>query len=290
MYNNTDTSPPVARLNDLGNEPEHQEGTTIAAEPLLEEPSAAYPVPPPTSTTGPNPFLEANSTLGPAQTSQEEALPSSEVPHLPPRPSNEHPTWVHEPAPAAHIDASPMATTNAPVTQLPQHVDPTVAQLKSMFPDFDDTVLQSVLESVNGNQDAAVDVLLGMSDPSYVSSHHSVEAPVAHANPSLDLDEQLARQLMLEDQRQQQAFQDQHQGQRARGQNWPRRGEGEVPYQARQGHPHPEGQSPPLAGSERGEFQEIKETFNQIAESGKRTFSSIVSKVKAKINEYDQSK
>ncbi len=91
-----------------------------------------------------------------------------------------------------------------------------------------------MLESVNGNQDAAVDVLLGMSDPSYVSSHHSVEAPVAHANPSLDLDEQLARQLMLEDQRQQQAFQDQHQGQRARGQNWPRRGEGEVPYQARQ--------------------------------------------------------
>ena len=52
--------------------------------------------------------------------------------------------------------------------------NPAVALLKGMFPDFDDAVLQSVLESVNWNQDAAIDVLLGMSDPSYVSTHQQV--------------------------------------------------------------------------------------------------------------------
>lgn len=55
-------------------------------------------------------------------------------------------------------------------------VNPALAPLKAMFPDFDDAVMQSVLDSVNGNQDAAVDVLLGMSDPDYVSTHQSVRA------------------------------------------------------------------------------------------------------------------
>lgn len=97
----------------------------------------------------------------------------------------------------------------------------------------------------------------------------------------MDLDEQLARQLMLEDQ--------QHQQRHASGTSWPRRGAGEVPYQARQ---QPHGSPPP--GSDNAEqpdqFQEFQRTMGQIAESGKRTFSSIVSRVKAKINEYEQSR
>lgn len=36
---------------------------------------------------------------------------------------------------------------------------------------------QSVLDSVNGNQERAADVLLGMSDPSYESQQHA--APVS---------------------------------------------------------------------------------------------------------------
>ena len=59
--------------------------------------------------------------------------------------------------------------------------NPAVALLKGMFPDFDDAVLQSVLESVNWNQDAAIDVLLGMSDPSYVSTRHQVRHTVSAA-------------------------------------------------------------------------------------------------------------
>ena len=83
-------------------------------------------------------------------------------------------------------------------------------------------IRQSVLESVNGSPDAAIDVLLGMSDPSYVSTQHTAAPESNAANPSLELDEQLARQLMLEDERQQPQS---GQGRwRASGQNWPRRG------------------------------------------------------------------
>ena len=98
----------------------------------------------------------------------------------------------------------------------------------------------------------------------------------------MDLDEQLARQLMLEDQQQQRY---------ASGTSWTRRGAGEVPYQQRQ---QPYGSPPPGPGvsGERpnDQLQEFQRTMGQIAESGKRTFSSIVSRVKAKINEYEQSR
>lgn len=76
-------------------------------------------------------------------------------------------------------------TQPAPTQTAPEHeehnepANPAVALLKGMFPDFDDAVLQSVLESVNWNQDAAIDVLLGMSDPSYVSTHHQVRHTVS---------------------------------------------------------------------------------------------------------------
>jgi len=66
-------------------------------------------------------------------------------------------------------------------------VDPRIVALRAMFPDYDDLVLcvstlhgraapyligvdrQSVLDSVGGNQDRAIDTLLGMSDPNYKS-------------------------------------------------------------------------------------------------------------------------
>jgi hypothetical protein len=89
-----------------------------------------------------------------------------EQPELPPRPQETHtpPPEVH--GPEEHV------------TQPTEPVNPAIAPLKAMFPDFDDAVLQSVLDSVNGDQDAAVDVLLGMSDPGYVSTqHHEVCVP-----------------------------------------------------------------------------------------------------------------
>lgn len=82
-------------------------------------------------------------------------------PALPPRPL--------EPQDDIHGLGGAEYAPQAPGQEPP---NPAIAGLKAMFPDFDDIVLQSVLDSVNGNQDAAVDVLLGMSDPSYVSTHH----------------------------------------------------------------------------------------------------------------------
>ncbi|KAI0666017.1 hypothetical protein C8Q78DRAFT_1072766 [Trametes maxima] len=158
-----------------------------------------------------------------------------------------------------------------------EQVSPQVQSLRAMFPDFDVAVLQSVLDSVNGDQDRALDILLGMSDPNYVSTQPTNQPE----QTSVDLDEQLARQLMLEDQQQQQ------QQRHATGTSWPRRDQADVPYQARQAQGGQ--QRPPQEGG-RTDLQELQRTMGQIAESGKRTFSSIVSKVKAKINEYEASR
>ncbi|KAH9951513.1 hypothetical protein B0H21DRAFT_716330 [Amylocystis lapponica] len=215
------------------------------------------------------PESESGSAL--PETSTESAIAASvsadkeDTPVLPPRPEEEH-----EPA----VSESPAVPAQA------EQENPQVAALRAMFPDFDATVLLSVLESVEFNQDRAVDILLGMSDPEYVST----ETPAAPQQPDLDLDEQLARQLALEDQRERQP--------RASGQSWPRRDQSEslerVPYQARQPHgQHPQPQNGPAGGDFQ---QEVQETFSRIAESGKRTFSSIVSKAKAKYTEYQQSR
>ncbi|KAI0728272.1 hypothetical protein C8Q72DRAFT_835751 [Fomitopsis betulina] len=149
---------------------------------------------------------------------------------------------------------------------------PQVALLRGMFPDFDNVILQSVLESVNYDQDRAIDVLLGMSDPNYVSSA-TFEEP--HRPHDLALDEQLARQLALEDQ----------QPRHASGTLWPRRDD--APYEARRqgSNDQQQQQQGYVTGSERGDFQEIQETLGRMAESGKRTFSSFVTKAKAKISE-----
>ncbi|KAH7916585.1 hypothetical protein BJ138DRAFT_1139392 [Hygrophoropsis aurantiaca] len=117
-----------------------------------------------------------------------------------------------------------------------------------------------------------------MSDPEYVSTTHASGPP----EPSqTDLDEQLARRLMLEEEQQAAQYQ-----RRAQSAGWPnlRDNTSSQPYQSRtQG-----GRSPPQQQGERDTVTEFQESFNKIAESGKKTFSSIVSKVKAKMQEFDQ--
>ncbi|OBZ70922.1 hypothetical protein A0H81_09333 [Grifola frondosa] len=242
--------------------PPYGTGTTDLAEttatPTVHLPNATDPTVSATELSPPS-ISAATST---ATADAEVFVDAEDTPSLPPRP-----------------DPGSMSPPVQEVpTNLEEHDAPEVASLRAMFPDFDSALLQSVLDSVHGDQDRAIDALLGMSDPNYVSTQ-----AVPPAQASLDLDEQLARQLMLQDQEQQQ----QH---RALGQSWPRRDQGDVPYQTRQHapphHPQPE-DSGYVTGSGRGDFQELQKTMGQIAESGKRTFSSIVSKVKAKINEYD---
>ena len=96
---------------------------------------------------------------------------------------------------------------------------------------------------------------------------------------------------MLEDEHAQQARR------HATGASWPRREEvqgemqGEIPYLSPRLGRDNRGGPPPVPPEEsRSDFQEIQRTMGQIAESGRRTFSSIVSRVKAKINEYEQTR
>ncbi|KAG7092209.1 hypothetical protein E1B28_008576 [Marasmius oreades] len=137
--------------------------------------------------------------------------------------------------------------------------DPRIAPLKAMFPDFDDAVLSSVLDSVGGDQDAAIDTLLGMSDPNYMSEARPREPVISQT----ELDEQFARQLYIQDE----------QRQRTR-------------WEAQQ-RPPPVRQSSQHAG-EKDVMTEVSEQFKQITETGRKTFGNIMSKVKAKISEYDQ--
>lgn len=189
------------------------------------------------------------------------------------------------------LSPQPPAITQAEDTpSLPQRhpdvdVDPRIASLHAMFPDFDDSLLSSVLQSVNGDQDLAIDTLLGMSDPDYVSQ--PVPPPVQREPTQTDLDEQLARRLMLEEE---QAAQNQ----------WRPPQQEQVPqsYQQRRstGRDRAGGDETgrydntarTVTPPQRDTMAEFQDGFNKIAETGKKTFSSIVSKVKAKMQEYDQ--
>ncbi|CAA7261817.1 unnamed protein product [Cyclocybe aegerita] len=147
-----------------------------------------------------------------------------------------------------------------------------------MFPDYDDAILQSVLESVNWSEDRAIDALLLMSDPEYRSDAPPQQEVHVAPMTQTDLDEQFARQLVLEEQHQQQA------AWIAANPNAP------APYRS---HSRPQGWQPPqgqpqaqsAGGTGTGEFQE---QFNKIAETGKKTFGNIFSKVKAKIQELER--
>ncbi|KAF8647081.1 hypothetical protein AX16_006915 [Volvariella volvacea WC 439] len=195
---------------------------------------------------------------------------------------SEHSNLAGTSSPAsASRSQSPPATTNpanlsSPFQRPPSQgspqpsdaaVDPRVAELCSMFPDFDEAILQSVLESVNWNQDRAVDTLLGMSDPNYKSENRQEERPLSQT----ELDEQLARRLHLEDQ-------ERHGAWVAQQMHGPRRSsyhQGGVPPT----------QSPP--NQEGSTMAEVQDQFNKIAETGKKTLGNLFSKVKAKIQEFE---
>ncbi|KAH9058769.1 hypothetical protein EDB87DRAFT_1832410 [Lactarius vividus] len=186
-----------------------------------------------------------------------------------------------------------LTTQPAPEERPPvdEFADPKIAPLHAIFPDFDAAILYSVVDSVDGDQDRAVDALLSMSDPDHVPS--SAGAPAQPpATTQTQLDEEFARQLMLEDEqryaRGQIARQQQQQQQQQLRQ---------FPYAQRTttaGTPQQQdrGGSPPSPPSqrERDTMTDVQEQFNKLAESGKRTFSTLVSKVKAKVQEFDQSR
>ncbi|KAJ6629493.1 hypothetical protein B0H10DRAFT_1987414 [Mycena sp. CBHHK59/15] len=172
-----------------------------------------------------------------------------------PAPAPDTPQTIPEPATAPAPAAAPRERELV--------ADARLVTLRAMFPDFDDSLLQSVLASVGGDVDRAIDALLGMSDPDYTSEAPQAPQPVPQTQE--ELDEQLARTLMLEDEREQHAWQAQVQ------------------------RPPPQRRASGSDGPpEKDTMQEFQEQFNKFAESGKKTFGTLLSKVKAKIQEFDQ--
>ncbi|KAK7043722.1 hypothetical protein VNI00_008334 [Paramarasmius palmivorus] len=175
-----------------------------------------------------------------------------------PSPSPGIPDTTHETSRDNDIAQEP-ANTNA--NQPPSN--PQIAGLKAMFPDFDDAILQSVLESARGNQDQAIDTLLGMSDPDYRSDAR----PQPESNSQEELDEQFARSLYMQEQDEHQRYQ-------------------QAQWEAQQ-RPAPARRSSQNAGG--GDMMaDVQDQFSRIAETGKKTFGNIMSKVRAKISEFDQ--
>lgn len=176
-------------------------------------------------------------------------------------------------APTHVMTDSPPAPDPTPIqpsdTQEVQEIstNPQVAALQVIFPDFDPIILQSVLDSVNGNQDRAIDKLLGMSDPEYQE-----QQPSTIVNQT-ELDEEFARNLLIQER--EEASYRRHQQRRDAPQD-------PVPHQQPEDAP---GQNSSGTGPN---VQEFTDTFNRLAESGKRTFNTLFSKVKARIQELDQ--
>ncbi|KAI9475603.1 MAG: hypothetical protein EXX96DRAFT_573926 [Benjaminiella poitrasii] len=113
------------------------------------------------------------------QTKPVEELLSNNTSSLPQEESE--PTFVSPSALSSNVqtpsdqeasnDQTPNNSQTTPNSQTPdnqqQELPPKVKTLKDAFPDLDVDVIETILESQNGNLDSTFEVLLGMSDPTY---------------------------------------------------------------------------------------------------------------------------
>ena len=75
------------------------------------------------------------------------------------------------PVEPTHTPVSPPSgATPTAATQDASPIDPAIASLVAIFPTFDHDLLRDVLNECNNNEERAVDILLGMSDPNHVPS------------------------------------------------------------------------------------------------------------------------
>lgn len=80
------------------------------------------------------------------------------------QPAQPAPAPVSGPNPPPSVATVPVSPPTA--TEAEQNeIDPAVAPLVAMFPDFDPTVLEAVYISNNKDQNAAIEALLSMSNP-----------------------------------------------------------------------------------------------------------------------------
>ncbi|KDQ27442.1 hypothetical protein PLEOSDRAFT_1083566 [Pleurotus ostreatus PC15] len=245
------------------------------ASPPVNNVGTTLPMPRSDSSSGAPPT--SHSTDAPPLKPFDDAVPDDAVPDdgaKTPTKKDPHPLPSDEPIATAPQQPPFPNSTSQQIEETPvREVHPRIAALQSMFPTFDEGVLQSVLESVNWDQDQAIDMLLGMSDPEYKPEARPNQPPPPSQT---DLDEQFARQLMLQEQQAQQAaWQAAH----------------PVPPGGGRRHaglqPQPQPQPAPTGEGGGQIAADLQEQFTRVAEVGKRTFGNIFSKVKAKIQEFD---
>ncbi|KAG6873535.1 hypothetical protein C0995_014405 [Termitomyces sp. Mi166 len=190
-------------------------------------------------------------------------------------PADTNPPTITTTTSSTDATAGTTPTSTTITTTENRSKDPRIASLHALFPDYDDLILYSVLDSVDGDQDRAIDALLGMSDPEYRGEPAApAPAPVQSGLTQTELDEQFARRLLLEEQDAQHAAWIAQQEEAGRPQSAQRNSQ-QQQYQQ-------QGQGDTMA--------EIQQQIGKFAETGKKTFNTFFNKVKAKIQEMDQPK
>lgn len=272
-----------------------------------------------------NPFTDTAAAATPGSVSPAPVYTTTSEAPAPPLPARPVTPPV---APAQNEDSPP----TIPTTDHGPPPDPRIASLLAIFPTFDHAILADVLDSCNGNEEQAVDILLGMTDPEHVPQSRGADIVrctllllrnlliLLLFQSQTELDEQLAHRLMIEEQE-------------AEARQYDQRSNANLPYVPRSSAPRRSGERPrPQDGGLQDQFRDfisprrsnpttppnatpgasaagtsdLSEQFNRIADSefllisfsptavtnlpclaGKKTFNSIFSKVKAKIQEFD---
>ncbi|KAL7420142.1 hypothetical protein Q5752_005108 [Cryptotrichosporon argae] len=198
--------------------------------------------------------------------------------------------------PSASSDASQVLAEDDVAPPTPHSAK--AVELHAMFPTIDLGVIDMVLESVSGSSDRAIEVLLGMTDPNFKPDE--LAASRREESAQVDLDEEFARSLQLQDDEAlRQAQQPQHAslpyqprvrrqrsgpGEPAAPANLERLGEGYF------GQPRGEGEQSSgwTAGQQAGMIA-LEEKLGNFAEVGRQTFTSFLSRAKAKVAELQAS-
>lgn len=142
-----------------------------------------------------------------------------------------------------------------------------------MFPDFDQQLLLSVLDSCGGDHDLAVDMLLEMANPDYKST-----ANQGGRKSQSELDEELARRLAAEEEfAAAAAWAPSERDQRRRPDAGSRSGSDSSTSTGRRSNRLPEADT----------FAQVQEQALKFAETGKKAFLSFAATVKKKIQEFD---
>ncbi|GAA5968254.1 hypothetical protein JCM11641_003784 [Rhodosporidiobolus odoratus] len=222
---------------------------------------------------------------------------SSASPVAPAEPSDS--TSSSTPQPPSPQSSSETAPTVKPTglqgPAVDQHADPQVAQLRALFPATDVEVVEAVLASCGGSQDAAIHTLLQLNDPDYKPENPDELS-------QLEADEELARQLAHEDG----LVRTQHRPQRSSSmptqraapqQQQPLAYQPYVSKTRRTAGPAspsmgswepPQEQSRQPRESESDELDQLTEQFTKLADTGKKLFGNFLTKAKEQMVKVDE--